>query len=463
MSLQRAIDDYHALLSDEVAQESQEQLDDQLRRRNLYFGSRPLCTVLRPRFITPAQYTFMQHAVGRLLTAFDKAYARAIEDPAFRTQFRMLDWEETLLPQHPGFRDPSPVSRLDAFFTHERGGLRFTEYNAETPAAGAFNDVLAEVTHGLPVMRLFLQRYDVRPMPARHLIMHALLDCWRSFSGTRSKPRIAILDWREVPTFSEFVIHMEYLRSQGLECIIADPREVEYRGGRLYAGDMQIDLIYKRVLITELIERGGLEHPVVRAVRDGAVCMVNPFRCKILHKKASLAVLSDERNAAMFSESERDAIRAHIPWTRVVEERHTLFHDQAIDLVPFLQQNRHRMVLKPNDEYGGSGIVLGWDVSDTDWESALRLAMAEPYIVQERIILPEEPYPSLVDGRLSITDRIVDTAPFVYHGAFMDSVLTRLSSDPLVNVTAGSGSSLATFIVEPRHLPPADAFPGESA
>jgi hypothetical protein len=82
-----------------------------------------------------------------------------------------------------------------------------------------------------------------------------------------------------------------------------------------------VDLIYKRVLISELIERGGLDHPVVRAVRDRAVCMVNPFRCKILHKKASLAVLSDERNAELFTAREREAIEAHIPWTRVVEER----------------------------------------------------------------------------------------------------------------------------------------------
>jgi len=452
VSLQRAIEDYHSLLTDEVAEESQDQLDQQLRDRNLYFGSRPLCTVLRPRFITPPQYTFMQQAIGSLLTAFDKSYDRAIVEPEFRAQFRMMDWEETLIEQHPGFPDPSPVSRLDAFFTQERGGLRFTEYNAETPAAGAFNDILADVTLGLPVMRLFLKKYEVRPLPARHLIMHALLESYRAWSGTRDKPRIAILDWREVPTYNEFIIHMEYLRSQGLECVIADPREVEYTNGKLYAGDMQVDLIYKRVLITELVERGGLEHPVVRAVRDGAVCMVNPFRCKILHKKASLAVLSDERNAHMFSETETGSIRAHIPWTRVVEERHTMFHDADVDLLPFLQTNRERLVLKPNDEYGGSGIVLGWDVTDSEWESSLRLAMAEPYIVQERIILPEEPYPSLIDGKVVVSDRIVDTAPFVYHGSFMDSVLTRLSSDPLVNVTAGSGSSLATFITAPRHF-----------
>jgi hypothetical protein len=450
MNLQGAISDYHALLTDEVAQETQAQLDEQLRLRGLFFGDRPLCTVLRPRFLTPAQYAFLQGEVGRLLGAFERAYERAVQDDAFRRQFRLVDWEETLLDQHPGFRDPSPVSRLDAFFTHERGGLRFTEYNAETPAAAAYNDVLAEVTYGLPVMRLFLRKYEVRPQPARHLVMHALLDAYRSWSGTREKPKIAILDWREVPTFSEFVITQQYLQSQGLDCIIADPRECEYRNGRLYAAGKHVDLIYKRVLITELIERGGMDHAVVRAVRDGAACMVNPFRCKILHKKASLAVLSDEVNADMFTADQNDAIAAHIPWTRVLEERRTLLDGVEIDLVPFVAANRDRFVLKPNDEYGGSGIVLGWDVDDEDWSAALRLAADEPYIVQERITLPEEAYPSLVDGHVVITDRIIDTAPFIFHGAFMDGCLTRLSSDPLVNVTAGTGSSLATYVVSPR-------------
>lgn len=450
MPLRKAIDDYHALLSEEVAQETQAQLDEQLRRRGLFFGERPLCTVLRPRFLTAAQYLFLQRSTTALLPAFDRAYDRAIADAAFRAQFRLADWEETLITHHPGFRDPSPVSRLDAFFTHERGGLRFTEYNAETPAAAAYNDVLAEVTFGLPAMRLFLRQYEVRPQPARHLVMHALLDSYRSWSGSRQKPRIVILDWREVPTYSEFVITQQYLESQGLECVIADPREVEYRDGKLFAGGMHVDLIYKRVLITELVERGGLEHPVVRAVRDGAACMVNPFRCKILHKKASLAVLSDERNADMYAGEERQAIAANIPWTRVVEERHTRFHGDDVDLVPWMLQNRERLVLKPNDEYGGSGIVLGWDVDDAGWEAAVRLALDEPYIVQERIVLPEEAYPSLVDGRVVISDRIIDTAPFVFHGAYADGCLTRLSSDPLVNVTAGGGSSLATFVVEPR-------------
>jgi hypothetical protein len=451
MSLQAAIEHYHSLLlTDALAEDSQAQLDAQLARRGLFFGDRPLCSVLRPRFLTPGQYAFLQRRSQPILTAFGKVWNAAMAADAFLGQFALEDWERELVRDDPGFRDPSPVSRLDAFFVSERGGLRFTEYNAETPAAAAYNDVLAEVFLGLPVMREFLRRWEVRPQPSRQNVMHALLDAWRQWSGGRTAPRVAILDWREVPTWSEFVLVAEYLRSQGLECVIADPREAEYRGGRLRLGGGDVDLIYKRVLINELVERGGLEHPVIRAVRDRAVCMVNPFRCKILHKKASLAVLSDERNEALFSPAELEAIRMHVPWTRRVEERRTRHEDKDVDLLPFIAQHRESLVLKPNDEYGGRGIALGWETEPSAWDALIRHALSEPYIVQQRVEIPVEAYPSMIDGRVQFAERIMDTAPFVYYGAFVDGCLTRLSTASLVNVTAGGGSSLATFVVENR-------------
>src|SRR6266581_7076418 len=304
MPLRDAIETYHDLLTDELASATQAQLDDQQFRRGLFFGQRPLCTVLRPRFITPEQYRFLQSRVRILLHAFDQAYYAAIADADFRAQFGLLDWEEKLVQHAPGFRASSPTSRVDTFFVTERGGLRLTEYNAETPASPAYSDVLTEIFYALPVMREFLRRYEMRSLPARHSVLHALVDAYQQWAGRREAPHIAILDWREVPSYSEFVLFEQYFKSQGLECIITDPREVEYRNGRLMAGDFHITLIYKRVLISELIERGGLDQPTVRAVLDGAVCMVNPFRCKILHKKASLAVLSDERNTHLFTSQE---------------------------------------------------------------------------------------------------------------------------------------------------------------
>jgi hypothetical protein len=478
-----AIDHYHELLTDELAGESQAQLDDQLRRRGLFFGDRPLCTVLRPRFLTPAQYRYTRERAALVLRAFDKAHRAAIASAGFRAQFGLFAWEEQLVLDDPRFRASSPTARLDAFFepptahwrdsepaaAHWRGSdepaaaaargsdhagtLRFTEYNAETPAGAAYGDVLVELFDGLPAVRAFLRRYQLRPLPARRGVMHALLDAyeaWTRSTGRREPPRVAILDWREVPTYSEFLLFERYFTEQGIECVIADPREVEYRGGRLMAGDFHVTLIYKRVLISELVDRCGLDGAVVRAVRDGAACMVNPFACKILHKKASLAVLSDERNADLFTSEERAAVAEHVPWTRLVEERTTEYRGRTVDLLPFALQHRDQLVIKPNDEYGGKGILLGWEVDDVAWAEGLRTALAEPYILQERIALPSEPYPVFVDGRVHLSDRMLDTAPFVFHGEYVDGCLTRIATDPLLNVTAGGGSTVPTYVIEPR-------------
>jgi hypothetical protein len=442
---------YHDLLSaGTLAADSQDRLDALQKTRELQFGTRPVCTVLRPRFLTHRQYRFLMDRVGVLLPAFQKIYDRGLADPEFRKQFGLHDWEEKLLAIDPGFSCPSPTSRFDSFFVSE-SELMFTEFNTETPAGAGYSDALADIFYGLPVFQEFQRQYHVLPIPAKPGIFHALLDSFYTWQGNRSTPpRIAILDWREVPTFSEFVLFYDYFKAMGVEARIIDPRDVEYANGKLTAGDYHISMIYKRVLIAELFERCGPDNPVLRAVRDRAVCMANSFRCKILFKKASFAVVGDERNADMFTVAERAAIAEHIPWTRVVEGRKTTVDGKTVDLVPYISANKDHLVLKPNDDYGGKGIVLGWTVDQAVWNNAVKTAVDSPYVVQKRVRLPYEPFPGFEDGKLLVLDRMLDTNPYVAFGRYMHGCLTRISTDPLVNVTAGGGSTVPTFLIEPR-------------
>src|SRR5260370_35394941 len=143
-----------------LAADSQEPRDRLTRLRQLYFGERPVCTVLRPRFLTAAQFHFLQQRVRILLPAFAKVYETAIKDAGFRKQFGLLDWEEELLKIDPGFDNPSPTARFDSFFVSEQE-LKFTEYNAETPAGTAYHDELTEMFSSLPTMQQFHRRYQL--------------------------------------------------------------------------------------------------------------------------------------------------------------------------------------------------------------------------------------------------------------------------------------------------------------
>uniref|UniRef100_UPI003A8A218F hypothetical protein n=1 Tax=Salmonella sp. SKLX107298 TaxID=3160036 RepID=UPI003A8A218F len=90
-----------------------------------------------------------------LLRAFQTAYDAAMQDPPLRAQFGLVEWEEELLRASPGFREPSPTGRFDTFYLTDESAFSLVEYNAETPAAQAYNDVLTDVFYSLPVMRAF--------------------------------------------------------------------------------------------------------------------------------------------------------------------------------------------------------------------------------------------------------------------------------------------------------------------
>lgn len=445
-----AVNAYHDLLTPDVAADTHEQLVRELTTRGLVFGGRPLCTVLRPRLIPMEQYRALQRRILPLMRAFARAYERAVADPAFRGKFGLADWEEALITDALRYGHPSPTSRLDFFWDPQGGSLGLTEYNAETPAGAAYSDALSDAFLDTAAMRMFARSHEIFPVATTSGVIGTLLKAWHEFSGSRSAPSVAILDWDDVPTITEFELYRHRFNALGLPCVIDSPHRCEYRGGTLYAGGRAVNLVYKRVLLSELVEQCGLQSPVIRAVREGAVCLVNGFHSKILHKKASLAVLSDEANAGLFSDSEVIAIRECIPWTRVVAEGPTTRDGRVVDMIPLLMRKRDRFVLKPNDEYGGKGITLGWTVDDATWEAALRDALRTPYIVQEKVVIPREPYPSWIDGRLEIFDRKYDTAPFVSHGDYMEGMLTRLATDDLLNVTAGGGSTVPMFIAEKR-------------
>jgi uncharacterized circularly permuted ATP-grasp superfamily protein len=170
--------------------------------------------------------------------------------------------------------------------------------------------------------------------------------------------------------------------------------------------------------------------------------VANTFRCKIPHKKAFFAILTDDRFAHLVRPQERDAIHGHVPWTRVVRETTTSRGGHTIDLVAHIRANRDDLVLKPNDEYGGAGVTLGWETDETAWDACLGQALAAPpgtWIVQEKIAVRREVFPFFQGGQPAVfKDMLVDMAPYLFRGK-LAGFLTRLSASGLANVTSGGG------------------------
>jgi uncharacterized circularly permuted ATP-grasp superfamily protein len=160
----------------------------------------------------------------------------------------------------------------------------------------------------------------------------------------------------------------------------------------------------------------------------------------------SLALLHDDANAHLFTEDEVRTIRQHIPWTRKVAEGYTTYEGQQVDLMPFIAQNRDKLVVKPNDEYGGKGVYIGWASSDEEWQQGIQEALGGSYVVQQAVTIEREPYPYYENG-VQFRDMAADLDPFTF-GTDTQGILTRLSTAALLNVTAGTGSVVPTIVVE---------------
>ena len=436
-SLARGVKDpvaaYHALLDNErLAAASAEQLALGQRERHLMFGERPLCVCIRPQLMTRTRYeraAAAAHGVHSALAALEKA---VLADPELRRELGLEPEEERLAMADPGFKHSSPAVRLDSFFADE---VRFVEYNAESPAGMAYSDNLAAIFAGLPVMKAFRKQFRGAFMPTRKHQLRCMLNAFRQW-GKGAKPVIAIVDWEGLPTAPEFEMFKAFFEEGGVKTVICDPRALEMRRGRLYAQGKQVNLVYRRVLTSELLARGDETRVLRDAYVAGAVCVVNSFRAKLLHKKMSLALLSDPRYARLYTPAQRAAIRRHIPWTRKVRP----------ELAEDISRRRDTLVLKPNDEYGGKGVILGWTVSQADWDAAIGTATTHSYVVQEAVQIPRVSFPVALDG-LRYLDLMVDLDPYLFDGK-AGGFMTRVSAAALLNVTAGAGSVVPTFVVE---------------
>ena len=78
-------------------------------------------------------------------------------------------------------------------------------------------------------------------------------------------------------------------------------------------------------------------------------------------------------------------------------------------------------MLKPNDEYGGTGVTLGWETTPIGLDArASNAALADPprtWVLQERIPVRREMFPSFdAGGASTMRDMLVDFAPYLFRG-----------------------------------------------
>jgi hypothetical protein len=452
---ERAIAEYHELLTRDTTLGPSvfEQLHSAMRTNRLVYGDRPISVSLRPHFLERLQFEVYTAVAELIASALEKVAAVAVQSPALMTQLGLTEAEQKVALIDPGFTRAAVTTRLDGFVDGEE--IKFVEYNAENPSSLSDQEGLNRLLFELPAMSILAQRYCLQQFSPVATLLVSLLLTYREWNG-KGVPNIAIVDWKNLPTSNEFILLRNHFAAHGVRTIICSPDELEYNRGRLRCGDFEIDLVYKRIIIHEFLAHYDETHPLVRAYVNHDVCLVNPFRCKIMHKKASFELLIDDAYGSWFTSKERAAISRSIPWTRRMADRRTMYYGNSVELIDFVRQNRTRLVLKPNDDYGGHGVYFGPRLDERAWDNAITTALSSDYVVQEAVDLCPEQFPIFNETEWKLQPMFVDTNPFLFSGKVCGAMV-RLSNSPIVNVTSGGGET-GFFVIHEEVATPGEVI-----
>jgi len=414
-----AIARYHRILEGDQFKDLSwaHELQGRMKMRNLAVGGRPVSPVLRPHFITRRQYTNLAKAAEMFSSAVERIENLAIENPTLMTRMEMLPAEKMLAAVDPGYPSLSVTSLIDTHLNN--GTLRFARYIPDTPIGVAYGEELSDLFFDAPPMKLFRKKYHLEKLPGTKYLLSAVLKAYKEWGGKTKKPNVAILEFRQpfqAAASGESSLIANIFRKDGLPVEVVSPDQLEYRNGVLRRGDFAIDLVFRRIKVQEFLLRFDLSHPLLRAYREHAVCVVNNFRSELAQKKAMFDLLTDESITSGFPAAERRVLKEFVPWTRLVQETKTKYHNRTVDLPDFILHNRQKLVLKPNDEGVDQHSFRGSEVDDAVWERALRTALRSPYVVQEVVEPVMDVFPVLQYGHLEMQKMRVDVHPHSYLG-----------------------------------------------
>jgi hypothetical protein len=446
--INEAIARYHKILQSDPYRDLTwlHPIRERMVEESLSSGGRLVCPFLRPHFLTRKQYDSMIKSAELLISAVDRMQQMVLANPVLMNRLELLPAEKMLASIEPGYKALDAMCRLDLSVSN--GSSYLLQYNPDSPMGVAWADGLAELFYGAPPVKEFRKKQPLTKITGKKYLLSALLNVWRQFHHGHKRPRIAILEFRPGarPAPTEYSPICNYFREQGYETEIVTPDQLEFKGGILRKGPFTIDLVYRRISVQEFLQRFDLSHPLVQAYRARAVCLVNSFRSELAHKKAFLGLLTDESLTAKFPLAERKVIREHVPWTRLVAQTKTTYHQEVVELPEFLLQNRDRLVLKPNDDYADSGLFYGAEMDDADWERAVRQALRTPYVVQERVGPVKSVFPLERFGPVEFQEMRVDIHLQAYLGR-IHSCASWLSSGSPGGFSSTSGMA-PIFILE---------------
>jgi hypothetical protein len=424
---------------------------------------RPIPLMLRPRIINPIQRSYFHYICLQVLDALKKLAGLYLTDPRVRRLLPLDEAEEVWLHEAWGTGIPryhTVISRLDANtdFTAPDWRENFQFFEANSVGVGGLyyapiaERIILDIV-GSRLQRLepelFLEpNYDMRSLLLDELRLHA-----RSIRRLRCS--IGVLDDPDnLGGITEYPRLVDYFQSRGHQAVVVDPREVQLRDDELYCRDLPLDVLYRDVELRQCIEMEKKGHDLTVLKKGFARNQIVSSLAGDFDHKSCWEIFTDDQFAHYFTPAQWRIFSRHMLWTRLIRETRTM--DDAgrmIDLVPYIRTHRDQLVIKPNRDFGGTGIVIGPEVTEAVWDAALQRAASHPYshVAQRYTPVRLKEFPVVRDDGAIATEDFHVTCGFIVSASEI-GILGRASKKTVVNVAQKGGLTTVLMILDQQQF-----------
>lgn len=366
-----------------------------------------------------------------------KVMAAYLDDPAYRALFSFDPRLEELILLPRGYDSLLPFARVDVFLNEDEGTATFCEFNADGSSGMNEDREIVRSVEQSETYRRFAERHRVRSSELFASWADAFLSIYGTYEHRVEHPRIAICDYLENATLSEFEVFARTFAERGVDCAICDVRDLAFDGTVLRDGDGErIDAVWRRCVTNDVLEHWDESQELIRAVRAERVALIGSFAGHIVHDKQLFAVLHRPETLALLTPEEQDFVKASIPRTAFLDEEH-------VDLAS-VKADKDAWVIKPTDHYGADEVYVGAAVEQGRWNELVdRFAneaagipfLAQTYQVPYRTLtVPLYGKPADEDGPAQEYNNL--SGLYLYDGKFA-GVFSRLGPSPLISGKAG--------------------------
>ncbi|MCF6463505.1 circularly permuted type 2 ATP-grasp protein [Clostridium sp. Cult1] len=395
---------------------------EKVKNSNAKYKGKPIPFLYQPMFVTEEDIETFNIIGKTLISIANKVTKKYLESPKYRKKFKYPKLLEELILVDPGYDINIPIGRFDLFY----GGkdrFKFIEVNTDGTSGMNEDNIFSNILLETKSMETMKEKYNISYFELINSWVDESLKIYSEFNKKVDKPNIAIVDFTETGITAEFETFKNAYIAKGYNAIIADPRDLRYKDGKLYYENMRIDLIYRRIVTVEFIEKAEEISDLIEAYKDGVVCVIGSLRSQIMHNKIIFKILHDKETLSFLSEEERQLVKNHIPITEEFGGDERIFEK--------VLKNKDQYIIKPIDSFASQGVNAGRDFSYEKWEEVLTKCWNKDYLFQEFIDPYTRPFVQFEDGELKVRDFKLNIGVYMYNGRFA-GVYTRISRENII-------------------------------